>query len=311
MSVRQRRAAGGRRRRVAPVVTTVQERTAAGRRGRPQAQASRLLAGSMHPPSRSPCFGCRSCESSFTPRRHHRHRRLPQARRVARRRPRRRAEPHAGRRSGRHRTRRDEADRTRHLGRRRPRPVEPDALSAPRTYGHELVEMVLGVAGRTGPQGPAGRAGAADRCVLRRLGATAIEVLSANLERAGARLMRLVAERAAALHGQAPSYHEVVELKEFEPEPGHRHDRVGRPLRALQSRSAAYEGWKRSVFPVDWFDSRTGADRCERGRRRRRGRLLGPAPHRRAADPVELRRPAATTPTSSSSRPTEPTGSSR
>ena len=43
-----------------------------------------------------------------------------------------------------------------------------------------------------------------------------IEVLSANLDRAGARLVNLVAEEQRRLMAK-PSYHEVVELKDFNP----------------------------------------------------------------------------------------------
>jgi type III restriction enzyme len=53
----------------------------------------------------------------------------------------------------------------------------------------------------------------------------------------------------------APSYHEVVELKEFSPA------RVNdRPVSSDRfgpfSRTDAYEAWKRSLFPIEWFDSR-------------------------------------------------------
>ncbi len=53
----------------------------------------------------------------------------------------------------------------------------------------------------------------------------------------------------------APSYHEVVELKEFNParttDKLASGDRFGAFTKAL-----AYEGWRRSLFPLEWFDSR-------------------------------------------------------
>lgn len=87
------------------------------------------------------------------------------------------------------------------------------------------------------------------------LGDMAVEVLSANLERAGARLVRLVAEEQRRYMAK-PSYHEVVELKEFNParatDRSMSKDRFG-----TFARTTAYEGWQRSLFPVEWFDSRT------------------------------------------------------
>ncbi len=85
------------------------------------------------------------------------------------------------------------------------------------------------------------------------LGDKAGDVLSANLERAGARLVTLVASEQRRFMTK-PSYEEVVELRGFNPtratDKTVSADRLG-PFR----RSDAYEGWKRSVYPVAWFDS--------------------------------------------------------
>jgi len=85
------------------------------------------------------------------------------------------------------------------------------------------------------------------------LGSKAEEVLSANLERAAARLVRLVADEQKKYMAK-PQYEEVVDLQEFKPvrttDKDTTDDRLG-PF----SRSMAYEGWSRSVFPVEWFDS--------------------------------------------------------
>ncbi|HUD05472.1 MAG TPA: DEAD/DEAH box helicase family protein [Candidatus Saccharimonadales bacterium] len=85
------------------------------------------------------------------------------------------------------------------------------------------------------------------------LGKKADEVLSANLGRAGARLVKLVADEQRRSMSK-PTYHEVVELKEFNPTRATDKpivdDRLG-PFR----KTDAYEGWTRAIFPVAWFDS--------------------------------------------------------
>jgi type III restriction enzyme len=86
------------------------------------------------------------------------------------------------------------------------------------------------------------------------LGNKAEEVLSANLERAGARLVRLVGEEQRRFMAK-PSYQEVVELKPFNPvratDRSVSGDRFG-----VFYKSMAYEDWERSLFPVEWFDSK-------------------------------------------------------
>ena len=86
------------------------------------------------------------------------------------------------------------------------------------------------------------------------LGDAADEVLSANLERAGARLVRLVAEEQRRFM-KKPAYHEVVELRDFAPTRA-----TDKPVSGDRfgefSKSVAYEGWRRSLFPLEWFDSR-------------------------------------------------------
>jgi type III restriction enzyme len=85
------------------------------------------------------------------------------------------------------------------------------------------------------------------------LGDKADEVLSANLERAGARLIRLVGDEQRRFMAK-PSYQEVVKIEDFAPtrstDKTVTSDRLG-PF----SKSLAYEGWGRSLFPVEWFDS--------------------------------------------------------
>lgn len=88
---------------------------------------------------------------------------------------------------------------------------------------------------------------------LNGLGDHADEVLSANLDRAGARLVRLVGDEQRRFMAK-PSYQEVVKVAEFAParstDKATSADRYG-PF----SKSLAYEGWSRSLFPVEWFDS--------------------------------------------------------
>jgi len=120
---------------------------------------------------------------------------------------------------------------------------------------NQLVDMVLG-----SPAVPARKDQRAAMAPLLEaffagLGNGAVGLLSANLGRAGARLVKLVAEEQRA-YMTAPSYHEVVELKEFTPTRA-----TDRPIsgdrHGVFSKSVAYGGWARSLFPVEWFDSRT------------------------------------------------------
>jgi len=86
------------------------------------------------------------------------------------------------------------------------------------------------------------------------LGQKGPEILSANLERAGARLVRLVTEEQRAYMAK-PWFEEVVELRDFAPVRATDRAVSGDRFGAF-GRSAAYDGWKRSLFPVEWFDSR-------------------------------------------------------
>jgi type III restriction enzyme len=86
------------------------------------------------------------------------------------------------------------------------------------------------------------------------LGTKVVEVLSANLERAGARLIRLVEQEQRRFMAK-PSYHEVVELKEFRPARATDKSVSGDRFGAFSSK-LAYGDWKRSLYPLEWFDSR-------------------------------------------------------
>jgi type III restriction enzyme len=87
------------------------------------------------------------------------------------------------------------------------------------------------------------------------LGEKAEEVLSANIERAGARLIRLVGDEQRRFMVK-PSYQEVVKVEAFTPT--RITDRTVSPDRfGPFSKSLAYEGWTRSLFLFEWFDSST------------------------------------------------------
>jgi type III restriction enzyme len=85
------------------------------------------------------------------------------------------------------------------------------------------------------------------------LGEKAEEVLSANLERAGARLMRLVGEEQRKYMAK-PKMGEIIRLEEFDPKRATDKD-VNEDRFGPFSKAEAYSGWKRSLFPVEWFDS--------------------------------------------------------
>ena len=90
------------------------------------------------------------------------------------------------------------------------------------------------------------------------LGSTAAEVLSAHLGRAGTRLVRLVEAEQRRVMAK-PTYDTVINLTPFEP--GRATDRTVSPDRfGTFSKSAAYNSWQRSLYAVEWFDSRPERD---------------------------------------------------
>ncbi|MEU1846200.1 DEAD/DEAH box helicase [Micromonospora sediminicola] len=87
------------------------------------------------------------------------------------------------------------------------------------------------------------------------LGSSAQTVLSANLDRAGARLVALVESEQRRFMAK-PSYQDVVEVKPFDPV--RMTDReTSADRHSTFARSLAYEGWKRSMYDLVWFDSST------------------------------------------------------
>jgi type III restriction enzyme len=104
----------------------------------------------------------------------------------------------------------------------------------------------------------ASEAKAAERIVdtfVAGLGEDAERVLSAFLDRAAGALVREVTKEARRFVGK-PTYEEVVETIDFGPA------RIARTkstsdLSGKFSKSVGYEGWKRSMYAQDWFDSST------------------------------------------------------
>ena len=127
-------------------------------------------------------------------------------------------------------------------------------LFAKQDLRNELVEMVIGSPAVPARKDQRAAVGPLMDSFFSGLGEDAVELLSANLGRAGARLVKLVAEEQRR-YMAAPSYHEVVELKEFRPTRTTDRPVSGDRLGAF-SKTLAYEGWNRSLFPLEWFDSR-------------------------------------------------------
>src|SRR5664280_2371553 len=118
-----------------------------------------------------------------------------------------------------------------------------------------LAEMVLGSPAVPARKDQRAALGPLLDAFFNGMGDKAAEVLSANLDRAGARLIRLVETEQRRFMAK-PSYHEVVEVKPYDPirmtdkrESGDRHGAF--------AKATAYEGWQRSIYPLAWFDSST------------------------------------------------------
>ena len=119
----------------------------------------------------------------------------------------------------------------------------------------QLVDMVLGSAAVPARRSQRAAAAPLIEAFFDGLGDEAADVLSANLDRAGGRLVKLVSEEQRA-YMRDPSFEEVVELRELAPMRATDRE-VSSDRHGAFSRSVAYAGWKRSLFPVEWFDSRT------------------------------------------------------
>jgi type III restriction enzyme len=87
------------------------------------------------------------------------------------------------------------------------------------------------------------------------LGGDAEHVLSAYLDRAAGSLVAAVTAEHRRFVGK-PDYHEVIELIDFAPARVGR-TRVTRDRTGSFSSSTGYEGWQKSMYVQDWFDSST------------------------------------------------------
>jgi type III restriction enzyme len=85
------------------------------------------------------------------------------------------------------------------------------------------------------------------------LGKRAEQVLSSYLERATARFLKLVGDEQRKLSPK-PRFEEVVAVERLQAKRTNSRvvsaDRVGK-----FSRQVAYEGWQKSIYAVEWFDS--------------------------------------------------------
>ena len=131
--------------------------------------------------------------------------------------------------------------------------------TAPRLFPEEALRAELAEAVLASPAVPARKNERAALAPLvdvffHGLGNQAVAVLSANLDRAAARFIRLVEQEQRRFMAK-PSFDEVVELQAFNPKRA-----TDKPVSADRfsgfARAMAYEGWQRSLFPIEWFDSR-------------------------------------------------------
>lgn len=93
---------------------------------------------------------------------------------------------------------------------------------------------------------------------LRGLGASADKVLSGYMDRAAAGLVQLLTEEQRRVAAK-PTYGEVVQLATFEAQ------RLGRPETSQDcygtfTKGVGYEGYRKSLYAQDWFDSSTERD---------------------------------------------------
>jgi type III restriction enzyme len=118
---------------------------------------------------------------------------------------------------------------------------------------HQLISQVLSapvVPARANERYPAAQMVDA---FLRGLGPAAEKLLSSYLDRAGAGLVQLVTDEQRKVASK-PSYGEVVELAEFAKV------RIGRPQTSRDrfgafQKGVGYEGFRKSLYAQDWFDS--------------------------------------------------------
>jgi type III restriction enzyme len=131
--------------------------------------------------------------------------------------------------------------------------------SAPRLFPEEDLRADLAEAVLASPAVPARKNERAALAPLldaffEGIGSHAVPVLSANLDRAAARLIRLVEQEQRRFMAK-PSFEEVVEVQDFNP-PRMTDKPVSGDRFGSFAKSTAYEGWQRALFPVEWFDSR-------------------------------------------------------
>ena len=93
---------------------------------------------------------------------------------------------------------------------------------------------------------------------LEGLGDKAEELLGAYFNRGLAHLIDLI-KREQKKYGMKPKYEEIVEFKEYQPVRIARAE-MSHDLAGAFKRNIGYEGWKKSTFAQEWFDSRPERD---------------------------------------------------
>jgi type III restriction enzyme len=90
---------------------------------------------------------------------------------------------------------------------------------------------------------------------IKGLGDQAEAILSSYMDRAAARLIQIITDEHRHFVS-SPTFKEVVELREFRPT---RHGRpnVSKDRFGAFRRGVGYEGWNRSLYAQNWFDSST------------------------------------------------------
>ncbi|MGH2749403.1 MAG: DEAD/DEAH box helicase [Actinomycetota bacterium] len=122
----------------------------------------------------------------------------------------------------------------------------------------ELVRGIL--AAEIAPARPQERAAAQELVdsFMTGLGGDAEELLGAYFNRALAHLIELM-KKEQKKYASKPKFEEVVEFREYRPTRVARGE-TSRDLAGSFKRQVGYEGWKKSMFAQEWFDSRPERD---------------------------------------------------
>lgn len=127
--------------------------------------------------------------------------------------------------------------------------------------GKARIELVRGILGAEIAPARQTEKPAAEELVdafLQGLGDKAEELLGAYMNRGLAHLVELI-KREHKKYASKPKYEDVVEFKQYRPVRIARAE-VSHDLAGAFKRNTGYEGWKKSMFAQEWFDSRPERD---------------------------------------------------